>query len=102
DGIRCRNVTGVQTCALPIYLMAGVRIPGDFLERVDIFWIAAVMFSILFALGSVFFYNHEILVRIKMEKTAGAAALAVTAAALVRSEERRVGKEGRSRGGRER
>ena len=50
--------------------MSGIRIPGDFLERVDIFWLAAVMFSVLFSLGSVFFYNHELLVRIKMEKTA--------------------------------
>lgn len=75
---------GYEHKEYPVFdLMAGVRIPGDFLERVDIFWIAAVMFNILFVLGSVFFYNHEILVRIKMEKTAGAAALAVTAAALV-------------------
>src|SRR5699024_4657002 len=27
DGIRCRNVTGVQTCALPIYPL--VRKPGS-------------------------------------------------------------------------
>ena len=34
-----------------VEFMAGIRIPGDFLERVDIFWVAAVMFSMLFALG---------------------------------------------------
>src|SRR5699024_8195097 len=64
-------------------LMAGVKIPGDFLERVDIFWIAGVMFSLLFALGSVFFYQHEILARIRMQKGGAAAAVAVTAAALL-------------------
>ena len=41
-----------------VEFMAGIRIPGDFLERVDIFWVAAVMFSMLFALGGVFFYYH--------------------------------------------
>lgn len=64
-------------------LMAGVRIPGHFVERVDIFWIGAVMFSILLALGSVFFYQHEILVRIRMEKTAGILALLVAGAAQI-------------------
>lgn len=61
-------------------LMAGIRLPGDFLERVDIFWIAAVMFGVLFGLGSVFFYNHELLVRIHMEKTAVFAAAGIAAA----------------------
>mgnify|MGYP007097555831 FL=1 len=66
-----------------IDFMSGIRIPGDFLERVDIFWLAAVLFSVLFALGSVFFYNHELLVRVKMEKTAWIAAGGIVFAALV-------------------
>lgn len=52
-----------------IDFMAGVRIPGKFLERVDIFWTAGLMFSLLFGLGSVFFYSHELLERVKLKKT---------------------------------
>lgn len=66
-----------------VEFMAGIRIPGDFLERVDIFWVAAVMFSMLFALGGVFFYNHELLVRTDMEKGAPFLATGVVAAALI-------------------
>ena len=66
-----------------VEFMAGIRIPGDFLERVDIFWVAAVMFSMLFALGGVFFYNHELLVRTDMEKGASFLAAGVVAAALI-------------------
>ena len=62
--------------------MAGIQIPGDFLERVDVFWVAAALFSVLFSLGSVFFYQHELLLRIKMEKTALAAAVGILAAAI--------------------
>ena len=66
-----------------VEFMAGIRIPGDFLERVDIFWVAAIMFSMLFALGGVFFYNHELLVRTDMEKGAPFLATGVVAAALI-------------------
>lgn len=66
-----------------VEFMAGIRIPGDFLERVDIFWVAAVMFSMLFALGGVFFYNHELLVRTDMEKGAPFVAGGIVAAALI-------------------
>ncbi len=66
-----------------VEFMAGIRIPGDFLERVDIFWVAAVMFSMLFAVGGVFFYNHELLVRADMEKAAPFLAIGIVAAALI-------------------
>lgn len=49
-------------------LMTGVELPGAFLERVDVFWIIIIIFSIMFALGSVFFYGHEILGRVGWEK----------------------------------
>ena len=41
------------------------------------------MFSMLFALGGVFFYNHELLVRTDMEKGAPFLAAGVVAAALI-------------------
>lgn len=66
-----------------VEFMAGIRIPGDFLERVDIFWVAAVMFSMLFALGGVFFYNHELLVRTDMEKGAPFVAMGIMTIALI-------------------
>ena len=66
-----------------VEFMAGIQIAGDFLERVDIFWVAAVMFSMLFALGGVFFYNHELLVRTDKEKAAPFLAVGVVAAALI-------------------
>lgn len=65
-----------------IRLMSGIRLPGDFLERVDLFWVGALVFGILFGLGSVFFYSHELLVRIHQEKTALAAGGAVVLGAL--------------------
>lgn len=66
-----------------VRLMSGVRLPGDFLERVDLFWVAALVFSLLFAIGSVFFYSHELLVRIHLEKSAPAAGGAVVLGALI-------------------
>lgn len=65
-----------------IRLMSGIRLPGDFLERVDLFWVAALVFGVLFGLGSVFFYSHELLTRIHLEKTALAAGGAVVLGAL--------------------
>ncbi|MGI6094866.1 MAG: GerAB/ArcD/ProY family transporter [Lachnospiraceae bacterium] len=47
-----------------IDLMAGVGLPGGFMERMDVFWIIFVVFSLLFALGSTFFYCGEVLDRI--------------------------------------
>ncbi len=62
---------GYEHKAYPMVdLMSGVRLPGDFLQRVDIFWVAAALFSLLFALGSAFFYSHELLCRGGMEKGA--------------------------------
>lgn len=66
-----------------IDLMAGVRLPGDFLERVDVFWVAAVLFSVLFCLGSVFFYNHELLARTKLENLAVFPAFGIIIAAEI-------------------
>src|SRR5699024_6727001 len=65
-----------------VRLMSGIRLPGDFLERVDLFWVAAAVFGILFGLGSVFFYSHELLVRVHLEKTALIAGATVVLAAL--------------------
>lgn len=77
------GVNGYSQKGYPVFdMMAGVDLPGDFLERIDIFFIAAVMFGIFFSLGSVFFYNHEILYRGHMEKGAPYLAAAILVCAV--------------------
>ena len=49
---------GVQSREFPILdLMAGTGLPGGFLKRFDIVWLAVLVFSLLFALGSILFYG---------------------------------------------
>lgn len=67
----CFGTGGYEHKKYPmIDMLAGARVSGDFLGRVDTFWTAAVLFSLFFSLGSVFFYNHELLRRTGQEKTA--------------------------------
>src|SRR3712207_7698450 len=85
DGIRDIGVTGVQTCALPICVKAGCA----FLPRVEAFALAeliALVFELVAAL-------HLVLRDLKLLLHRFFETLAV----LLRSEERRVGKECRSR-----
>src|SRR5690606_40890132 len=81
DGIRDFHVTGVQTCALPIFPVLGSldRFPGDWLVQ----WFVRDPRGASLALGAVLL---------------AAAAAAGYGAWWERSEERRVGKEGRARG----
>src|SRR5699024_12269812 len=75
DGIRDRNVTEVQTCALPIS-SAGYEVLASFIEQAtEMSFAEYVHLGICEPLG----------IEITVEGSAG------------RSEERRVGKEGRSR-----
>src|SRR5690606_40297589 len=80
DGIRDFHVTGVQTCALPIYCMLG------------------------FAAGMMLAASSFSLILPGLEAARGllgsgtGAALTVTIGLGLRSEERRVGKGGRARG----
>lgn len=49
---------GVRTLELPILnLMSGTSIPGGFLERFDIIWMALLLFTLLFSLGSLMYYS---------------------------------------------
>lgn len=48
---------GVKTMELPVLnLMAGTSLPGGFLDRFDIIWMALLLFALLFSLGSLLFY----------------------------------------------
>src|SRR5207249_8132315 len=87
DGIRVRNVTGVQTCALPI----------SFHERHLLRW-PVVEHHATPARTSDSARIGSRVTRTPRPRTASATALAIAAGApIVRSEERRVGKECRAR-----
>lgn len=49
---------GIRNMEFPILdLMAGTSLPGNFLKRFDIVWLAVLIFSLLFSLGSILFYG---------------------------------------------
>src|SRR5260370_8714287 len=88
DGIRDSSVTGVQTCALPILSDPGLRLVRECIQRELSFTIIPGPSSILAALvGSGF----------STEKFSFRGFLPVKTGRRERSEERRVGKECRSR-----
>src|SRR5690554_7152327 len=82
DGIRDADVTGVQTCALPIYL--------DDVDTVDEGLVVLVVAEVV-PLGLVGVGEDDAVERNRAEP------LGTVVVALLRSEERRVGKECRSR-----
>src|SRR5260370_23715036 len=84
DGIRDSSVTGVQTCALPIYLSAFATVAEE-----RSFTRAASRLGI-----SQSALSHSVR---GLEKRLGLQLLARTTRSVSRSEERRVGKECRSR-----
>lgn len=44
-----------------IPLLAGADLPGNVLARFDVLWMAFLLYSLLFALGSLFHYGHQII-----------------------------------------
>src|SRR5699024_11851468 len=86
DGIRDRNVTGVQTCALPIFMVAPA------LVNLGVYPLAAHLFIFYFGIISAITPP----VALASIVAAGIAEEKPLATSL-RSEERRVGKECRSR-----
>src|SRR5437868_12259958 len=83
DGIRDRNVTGVQTCALPIYVDASVGYYGVNIDQ---------------KLGEAKNVRKPLMLHIaEKDQYVKPEAQKKIADALKRSEERRVGKEGRCR-----
>ena len=54
----------VKEEAWPILpLMAGADLPGNVLARFDILWLGFLLYGILFAVGSLVHYGHEIIAR---------------------------------------
>lgn len=63
---------GAEMLAYPVLnLMAGVRIPGGFIRRMDMIFLAVLLFSLLFSLGSIFFYSKCIVYRVRGKKERG-------------------------------
>ena len=54
-----RRIQGETYPILP--LMAGANLPGNILARVDVLWLAFLLDSIFFAIGSCFYYGNKIL-----------------------------------------
>lgn len=42
-------------------MLASANLPGDVLSRFDVIWLALLLFSLLFAVGSMFYYGNRIL-----------------------------------------
>ena len=44
-------------------LLAGADLPGNVLARFDVLWMGFLLYSLLFAVGSLFHYGHQIIAR---------------------------------------
>src|SRR5690606_40126806 len=97
DGIRDFHVTGVQTCALPIYLRHGIAREFDVDDRADDLYDFALVHWVGLhgAVQALRNGNAELLVKPRMGNREWGIVKSVSKAG--RSEERRVGKEYRSR-----
>lgn len=42
-------------------LLAGAALPGNILARFDVLWMGFLLYGLLFALGSLFYYGHQIM-----------------------------------------
>src|SRR5699024_12052285 len=90
DGIRDRNVTGVQTCALPIF--NGATFSFDPIYNPDTFSMKVVMGAVSIAVLS--FLGFDAISTLSEESAGGPKAIGkATIWSILRSEERRVGKE---------
>lgn len=47
-------------------LLAGADLPGNVLARFDVLWMGFLLYSLLFAIGSLFHYGHEIIRKAQM------------------------------------
>src|SRR5690606_40209695 len=88
DGIRDFHVTGVQTCALPIWAVRGF---SGRPEHAGWLWSLVLLATALIWLFSAWWPHYS--ARVMLVSAVGMVGLA-----LIRSEERRVGKEGRTQG----
>src|SRR5699024_12193412 len=91
DGIRDRNVTGVQTCALPICGEGQAHL--QLLIGVALGMVLRVVFAAIMAAGDFIGLQMGLAFATFVSPDSGANTMIL---ARLRSEERRVGKDGRS------
>lgn len=75
-----------QESYLVLPLLAGADLPGNVLARFDVLWMGFLLYSLLFAVGSLFHYGHQILVRSHMGKGQWWLPAAVFAAAVINAD----------------
>src|SRR5439155_16495923 len=90
DGIRDGHVTGVQTCALPIFLLDRLLKDGEISENLDTPQSIAFLQVVRHIHPELKDVQQTVEQEVRQEKLK---------AKIARSEERRVGKECRCRGG---
>ena len=56
-------------------LMAGVRLPGGFIRRIDLIFLTIILFALIFSLGSLFFYSKYIWQRVGLCRGRGIAVI---------------------------
>ena len=66
-------------------LMAGADLPGNVLARFDVLWMGFLLYSLLFALGSLFHYGRQITMRARLGSGRWWLPAAVFAASAVRA-----------------
>lgn len=67
-------------------LLAGANLPGNVLARFDVLWMGFLLYSLLFAVGSLFHYGHQILIRSHMGKGRWWLPAAVFAASVINTD----------------
>src|SRR5207245_4020029 len=94
DGIRDATVTGVQTCALPIFVLDSVT--KQFRHRPALFnWLSRERSGETLALVDVFLRVQRGKVLLLLGPNGSGKTTTLKLISTMRSEERRVGKEGR-------
>ncbi|NCC42274.1 MAG: hypothetical protein EOM18_01500, partial [Clostridia bacterium] len=57
---------GADSLEYPVLdLMAGARVPGGFVRRLDLVFLTVMIFAVMFSLGSIFFYSSYLLEQVK-------------------------------------
>ncbi len=67
-------------------LLAGADLPGNVLARFDVLWMGFLLYSLLFAVGSLFHYGHQIITRSHMGKGRWWLPAVVFAAAVIKAD----------------
>lgn len=83
----------LKTEKFPILpLMAGADLPGNILARFDVLWMGLLLFGLLFSLGSLFYYGHQVIKKTHLGTGRYWMAAAVYGVSLININERNIEK----------